>query len=68
MKKNKIEIGQCYQEYGQSHIFMIVEGPFEQGMCHSKYWMVEDTINKGRWSETEEYINLTCHRPFNNCG
>jgi hypothetical protein len=68
LKKQKIEVGQCYQEEGQNHVFMIIEGPFEMGMCHSKYWIVEDTINKGRWPETEEYIRLTCSRPFQNFG
>ena len=60
MKKNKINIGQCYED--DDHIYMI--------MYETKakdWWNIQDTLSKEEFIiETEDLLKL--RKPFNNCG
>lgn len=63
MKKDKIEIGQCYEK--NDIIYMIKSLAIQAHTCRA--WLVEDTLRKQDLILDEEYIR-NMHRPFQNFG
>lgn len=60
MKKNKIEVGQCY-EYND-HIYMVNSDSNTKDV-----WVMEDTLTKEHFLARTQDL-LIWHRPFTNCG
>jgi hypothetical protein len=61
MKKNKIQIGQCYSYHD---IVYMVMGRY---CSDDSVWIIQDTLNKGTHTISEKEL-LTWHRPFQNWG
>jgi hypothetical protein len=60
MKKNKIEVGQCYSYH--DIVYMVIDGPYT---FETKFWQVQNTLSKEIYDIPEQDL-LTWHRPFAN--
>jgi hypothetical protein len=65
MKKNKIEVGQCYRYNDQ--VFMIMEGPFSFANIDKgvSFWSVQNTLTKEMLNCPTKVLQVL-EKPFQN--
>lgn len=71
MKKNKIEVGQCYEK--NDRIFEVISGPYKAKITKNSkqvWWGVQWRMSSSPMNTAivEEKELLRCRRPFTNCG